>query len=86
MYDGQLSRHRASEKTNICLDRTLKGIGILNAAPVYEELPGFQRYAVPIPKINLSYSHDNLSRPEGSLRCCCYSPEGRFFAWASPEQ
>ncbi|KAF2237390.1 translation initiation factor eIF-2A [Viridothelium virens] len=47
--------------------RTLKGIGIFNAAPVYEGLPGFQR-------------------PEGNLRCCVYSPDGRFFAWASPEQ
>jgi translation initiation factor 2A len=25
-------------------------------------------------------------RPEGNLRCCCYSPDGRYFAWASPEQ
>lgn len=24
-------------------------------------------------------------RPEGNLRCCVYSPDGRFFAWASPE-
>ena len=27
------------------LDRTLKAIGVLNAAPVYEPLPGFERYA-----------------------------------------
>src|ERR1700712_2387068 len=47
-------------------DRTAKGIGILDAAPVYESLPGF----VP---------------PEGNLRCCVYSPDGRFFAWASPD-
>ncbi|KAK7519946.1 eukaryotic translation initiation factor-like protein subunit eIF2A [Phyllosticta citriasiana] len=47
--------------------RTLKGIGVLNAAPVYEELPGFEK-------------------PEGNLRCCCYSPEGKYFAWASPEK
>ncbi|TPX26583.1 hypothetical protein DIZ76_012045 [Coccidioides immitis] len=46
--------------------RTLKGIGILDAAPVYEPLPGF-------------------TRPEGNLRCCTYSPCGRYFAWASPE-
>jgi len=26
-----------------------------------------------------------FSRPEGNLRCCVYSPDGRFFAWASPE-
>jgi hypothetical protein len=26
------------------LDRTLKGIGVLNASPVYESLPGFERY------------------------------------------
>lgn len=47
--------------------RTSKGIGLFNAAPVYEALPGFQR-------------------PEGNLRCCCYSPDSRYFAWASPEQ
>ncbi|KAF2263487.1 translation initiation factor eIF-2A [Lojkania enalia] len=47
--------------------RTSKGIGVLNAAPVYEALPGFER-------------------PEGNLRCCCYSPDSRYFAWASPEQ
>ncbi|KAL0260068.1 hypothetical protein SLS55_005813 [Diplodia seriata] len=47
--------------------RTLKGIGVLNAAPAYEDLPG-------------------LEKPEGNLRCCCYSPDGKYFAWASPEQ
>ncbi|OCK76343.1 translation initiation factor eIF-2A [Lepidopterella palustris CBS 459.81] len=47
--------------------RTSKGIGILNAAPVYEPLSGF-------------------TRPEGNLRCCCYSSDSRYFAWASPEQ
>ncbi|WPH04121.1 Hypothetical protein R9X50_00700600 [Acrodontium crateriforme] len=46
--------------------RTSKHIGVLDAAPVYEQLPGFVR-------------------PEGNLRCCVYSPDGRFFAWASPE-
>jgi translation initiation factor 2A len=44
--------------------RTLKGIGIVDAAPVYVPLPGFER-------------------PEGNSRCCTYSPDGRFFAWAS---
>ena len=24
-------------------------------------------------------------KPEGNLRCCTYSPCGRFFAWATPE-
>ncbi|KAF2400134.1 eukaryotic translation initiation factor 2A [Trichodelitschia bisporula] len=47
--------------------RTPNGIGILNAAPVYDQLPGF----VP---------------PQGNIRCGCYSPCGRYFAWASPEQ
>ncbi|KAF2018478.1 translation initiation factor eIF-2A [Aaosphaeria arxii CBS 175.79] len=47
--------------------RTSKGIGVFNAAPVYETLPGF-------------------IRPEGNLRCCCYSPDSKYFAWASPEQ
>ncbi|KAI4121896.1 MAG: hypothetical protein LQ347_006707, partial [Umbilicaria vellea] len=46
-------------------DRTLKGIGVVDASPVYEPLSGFQR-------------------PEGNLRCCVYSPNGRYFAWASP--
>ncbi len=26
-----------------------------------------------------------LVRPEGTLRCCVYSPCGRYFAWASAE-
>ncbi|KAK4556380.1 hypothetical protein LTR86_006524 [Recurvomyces mirabilis] len=47
--------------------RTSKQVGIFDAAPVYEKLPGFQV-------------------PEGNLRCCVYSPDGRFFAWASPEK
>ncbi|KAK0384344.1 hypothetical protein NLU13_8431 [Sarocladium strictum] len=46
--------------------RTLKNIGITDAAPVYEPLPGF-------------------AKPEGNLRCCAYSPCGRFFGWASPD-
>ncbi|KAL6709553.1 hypothetical protein ACN47E_001488 [Coniothyrium glycines] len=46
--------------------RTSKGIGIFNAAPVYEPLPGFDK-------------------PEGNLRCCCYSPDSRYLAWASPD-
>ncbi|KAF1946605.1 translation initiation factor eIF-2A [Clathrospora elynae] len=47
--------------------RSAKGIGLFNAAPVYEALPGF-------------------TRPEGNLRCCCYSPDSKYFAWATPEQ
>ncbi|MCJ1432500.1 hypothetical protein MMC27_001857 [Xylographa pallens] len=47
--------------------RTLKGIGVIDAAPVYEPLPGF-------------------SKPAGNLRCCVYSPCGRYFAWASTDQ
>ncbi|EMC99966.1 hypothetical protein BAUCODRAFT_63591 [Baudoinia panamericana UAMH 10762] len=47
--------------------RTSKHIGLFDAAPVYERLPGFQV-------------------PEGNLRCCVYSPDGRFFAWASPDK
>lgn len=26
-----------------------------------------------------------FTKPEGNLRCCDYSPCGRFFAWASPD-
>jgi translation initiation factor 2A len=26
------------------------------------------------------------NRPEGNLRCCCYSPDSKYFAWATPEQ
>lgn len=26
-----------------------------------------------------------FAKPEGNLRCCAYSPCGRFFGWASPE-
>ncbi|TKA78978.1 hypothetical protein B0A55_02556 [Friedmanniomyces simplex] len=47
--------------------RTSKQIGILDAAPIYERLPGFHV-------------------PEGNLRCCVYSPDGRFFSWASPDK
>ncbi|KAI4221312.1 MAG: hypothetical protein L6R36_006996 [Xanthoria steineri] len=28
----------------------------------------------------------DFTRPEGNLRCCVYSPCGRYFAWASPER
>jgi translation initiation factor 2A len=44
--------------------RTQKAIGVFDAAPVYEALPGFVK-------------------PEGTLRCCVYSPCGRFFAYAT---
>ncbi|KAL5342074.1 eukaryotic translation initiation factor eIF2A-domain-containing protein [Aspergillus crustosus] len=47
--------------------RTVKGVGILDASPVYEPLAGFEK-------------------PEGNIRCSAYSPCGRYFAWASPEQ
>ncbi|KAL2176710.1 eukaryotic translation initiation factor eIF2A-domain-containing protein [Thermothelomyces heterothallicus CBS 202.75] len=46
--------------------RTQKAIGVFDAAPVYEALPGF-------------------AKPEGNLRCCVYSPCGRYFAYASNE-
>jgi translation initiation factor 2A len=46
--------------------RTQKAIGVFDADPVYEALPGFVG-------------------PEGNLRCCAYSPCGRYFAWASNE-
>ncbi|KAI1333815.1 translation initiation factor eIF-2A [Xylariaceae sp. FL0016] len=46
--------------------RTQKAIGIFDADPVYEPLPGFVK-------------------PEGNLRCCVYSPCGRFLAWASAD-
>ncbi|KAI9654874.1 MAG: hypothetical protein M1831_005243 [Alyxoria varia] len=47
--------------------RSQKGVGLLDAAPVYQSPSGF-------------------SRPEGNIRCTAYSPDGRFFAWASPDQ
>ena len=40
---------------------------MVNAAPLYQPLQGFDR-------------------PQGNLRCCTYSPCGRYFAWASPDQ
>jgi translation initiation factor 2A len=46
--------------------RTQKAIGVFDAAPVYESLPGF-------------------AKPEGNLRCCVYSPCGRYFAYATNE-
>ena len=60
-----MHRYRATI-ANCPADRTSKHVGVLDAAPVYENQPGF-------------------SRPEGNLRCCVYSPDGRFFAWAAPE-
>src|SRR5207237_10116148 len=46
--------------------RTQKAIGVFDAAPVYEALPGFVK-------------------PEGNLRCCVYSPCGRYFAYATAD-
>ncbi|KAI6779920.1 Eukaryotic translation initiation factor 2A-like protein [Emericellopsis cladophorae] len=46
--------------------RTQKTIGLFDAAPSYEPVPGFVK-------------------PEGNLRCCVYSPCGRFFGYASSE-
>lgn len=47
--------------------RTQKAIGVFDADPVYEALPGF-------------------ARPEGNLRCCAYSPCGRYFAYAANDR
>ncbi|KAI1347260.1 translation initiation factor eIF-2A [Xylaria sp. FL0043] len=47
--------------------RTQKEIGLTDAEPVYQPVPGFVK-------------------PEGNLRCCVYSPCGRFLAWASNER
>ncbi|KAL1867552.1 hypothetical protein VTK73DRAFT_4076 [Phialemonium thermophilum] len=44
--------------------RTQKAVGLFDAAPVYEPVPGFVK-------------------PEGNIRCCVYSPCGRFFAYAT---
>lgn len=44
--------------------RTQKAIGVFDAEPVYEALPGFVI-------------------PEGNLRCCVYSPCGRYFAYSA---
>src|SRR5437899_3249392 len=30
--------------------------------------------------------HADLHRPEGNIRCSCYSPDGRFLAYASTER
>ncbi|OIW26460.1 translation initiation factor eIF-2A [Coniochaeta ligniaria NRRL 30616] len=46
--------------------RTQKAIGVVDAAPVYERLPGFVE-------------------PEGTLRCCVYSPCGRYFAYSTDQ-
>ncbi|KAK5081630.1 hypothetical protein LTR05_007763 [Lithohypha guttulata] len=47
--------------------RTAKGVGVLNAAPEYQPLPGF-------------------TGPEGNIRCCVYSPCGRYLAWADTQK
>ena len=54
---------------------------MLNTAPVYEPLAGFERYAHPSP-----HGHADALRPEGNIRCSCYSPDGRFLAYASTER
>ena len=33
-------------------DRTSKGIGVLNAAPLYEALPGFERLVAPLLRLS----------------------------------
>lgn len=39
------------------------------------------------PRTSRSISDANVcNRPEGNLRCCCYSPDSKYFAWATPEQ
>lgn len=48
--------------------RTQKAIGVFDAAPVYEPLPGF-----------------TPPREGSTLRCCAYSPCGRYFAYATGE-
>ncbi|KAF2459461.1 eukaryotic translation initiation factor eIF2A-domain-containing protein [Lineolata rhizophorae] len=47
--------------------RTLAGIGLLDASPVY------QRPA-------------NFEGPTGNFRCCSFSRNGQYFAYASPER
>ncbi|KAI9822380.1 MAG: hypothetical protein M1827_000099 [Pycnora praestabilis] len=84
--------------------RTLKGIGLVDAAPLYEPLPGFQRvlgYVLPsiyvllpghtisqdLMRYMVGQADEHITvRPEGNLRCCTYSPCGRYFAWASTDQ
>jgi translation initiation factor 2A len=66
--------------------RTLKGIGVFNAAPVYETLAGFAPYVIVSPGYYDTLTNKALCRPEGHFRCCTYSPDGKFFAWASPER
>ncbi|RMD41555.1 hypothetical protein DV735_g3569, partial [Chaetothyriales sp. CBS 134920] len=64
--DGTISCALDMAATTQFAFRTLKGIGVVNAAPSYGPLPAFDA-------------------PQGNLRCCSYSPCGRYFAWASPD-
>ncbi|KAK5011264.1 hypothetical protein LTR60_004794, partial [Cryomyces antarcticus] len=66
--------------------RTLKGIGLFDAAPVYEPVPGFERSWTSRSWLPNTWLISQAKRPEGNLRCCTYSPDGKFFAWASPGQ
>lgn len=54
-----------AEPTQIAY-RTLKGIGLFDASPVYQAPSGFEKQ-------------------EQNVRCSAYSPDGKFFAWATPD-
>lgn len=69
-------------------DRTQKTIGVVNTAPLYQPLSGFDRYEDS--RRDICYwggnTDSNGYRPEGVLRVCAYSPDGRWFAYATTEE
>lgn len=57
--------------------RTQKVIGVFDAAPVYEALPGFVK-----PE---SAPGNSVAAAATALRCMAYSPCGRFFAYGAAD-
>lgn len=61
--------------------RTQKAIGLFNAAKLAKGAA-----SSPVADEAAEYSPvSGFVNPEGNLRCCVYSPCGRYFAWASNE-
>lgn len=61
--------------------RTQKAIGLFNAARLADSPVSSPSAEEPAPYSPVS----GFVKPEGNLRCCVYSPCGRYFAWASNE-
>lgn len=61
--------------------RTQKAIGLFNAAKLADGPASSPDAEQPAPYAPVP----GFVKPEGNLRCCVYSPCGRYFSWASNE-